>query len=479
MESLMPPKPPTPSDVRVPPHNLEAEKAVLGTFLLNDSAVADVQSLLEPADFYDPRHQEIFRTVLELAESSKPVDAVTLINELERKELLEKIGGPAYVTGLEQYVISPGNVLHHARIVHEKSLLRRLIRTATEISDEAYTESDNAQSLLESSEQKIFNILSGRGISEFRSIDEDAHEIFLDLARRAENRHEVTGITTGLEDLNTLTGGFHHSDLLILAARPSVGKTSLALNMAVAASSKLRVMGDGGKPRNPAVAVFSLEMNREQIIHRMVCTKAEIPMDLVRKNRLGEHQLERFQRELEEMRTLPIYINDTAGLDPTEVRLQAQRLKVRDPNLSLVIVDYLQLMSVKHGRIESRQQEVSQISRMMKALARDLDIPVLAISQLSRGIESRRGPEQRPRLSDLRESGALEQDADVVMFLHRIYRQDDAAREAEHGPAVSLVDLIVAKQRNGPIGTCHLLFREDFTRFERLEPGSNDRAPRR
>ncbi|HBF34918.1 TPA: replicative DNA helicase, partial [Candidatus Sumerlaeota bacterium] len=416
------------------------------------------------------RHQEIYRVVLDLAADSKPIDPLTIVNELERKGVLEKVGGAAYVTGLEQYVISPGNVLHHAKIVHEKSLLRRLIRTSAEIAEDAYTESDDAKSLLQASEQKIFNILSGRSSAgEFRSIDEEASQVFLDVVHRAEKRDEVSGLPTGLSDLDKMTGGMHPSDLMILAARPSVGKTSLALNMAVSACRHKREFGDEFK--HPAAAVFSLEMSRDQLIQRLVCTEAEIPMDLLRKNMMSEKQLRKFQDGLTALRELPIYINDTAGLDPTELRLQAQRLKSRVPELSLIVIDYLQLMSIRHSNVENRQQEVSQISRMLKALARDLNVPVLALSQLSRGVESRTAKDAKPRLSDLRESGAIEQDADVVMFLHRVFRPErEAGEERGNQPSVSQVDLIIAKQRNGPIGTCHLLFLEDYTHFVRMAP---------
>lgn len=457
-------------DMQPLPHNLEAEKAVLGTFFLNERSVADVQAMLEPEDFYDPRHQEIYRTVLQQIEADKPIDFTLIINELERRGVLEKVGGPAYITSLEQAVISPGNVRHHAGIVHEKSLLRKLIAITGEISQDASYERKDTQDLLLEAEQKFFKILTGRVSSEFRSISEESIEVYNELVHRSENRQNVTGLTTGLPNVNQLLGGFQPSDLIILAARPSVGKTSLALNMALAAAESNHV-NEPGVQGPPGVAIFSLEMSTRQVIHRLVCTKAQIRMDLLRKNMLNEAQLAKFGQTLEEMSGLNVFINDTANMNPMEMRLHAQRIKQRCPNLSLIIVDYLQLMSgSSKSSDQNRQQEVSEISRAMKGMARDLNVPVIALSQLSRGIESRRGADARPRLSDLRESGAIEQDADVVMFIHRT-EERDTEKEQNDSPSVLLVDLIVAKQRNGPVGTAHLLFREDFTHFVPLAPG--------
>jgi replicative DNA helicase len=456
-------------DIRMAPHNLEAEKAVLGTLLLVESAFTDVQGILSVDDFHDLRHRAIYTAIEALVGLGRPLDVLSIHDELDRQGMLDRAGGLAYISGLEQSVISPGNVRHHAEIVREKSMLRQLIRVAGEVSDEAYTEAEDSQNLLKSTQDKLFNLLSGRVQNEFRSIGEEAvQNIYRDVIRRSESRHETTGITTGIKVVDDLTGGLHPSDLIILAARPSVGKTSFALNIAVSAANHCRV-NERGEQYNPAVGIFSLEMSFEQVIQRIVCTQAQIPMDLIRKNTISRSQIEDFKQELEQMALLPIYVNDTPGMDPTELRLQAQRLKSRDSRLSLIIIDYMQLMSVKHGRVESRQQEVSQISRMLKALARDLDVPVVALSQLSRNIESRRGKDQTPRLSDLRESGSIEQDADVVMFLHRLWRNEPQAGEKIQGPRMSIVDLVVAKQRNGPIGTCHLAFREDITRYEKLE----------
>ncbi|MFP4380861.1 MAG: replicative DNA helicase [Candidatus Sumerlaeia bacterium] len=456
-------------EIQMAPHNVDAEKAVLGTLLLVNTSITDVQGKLDVADFYDPRNREIYNTILELVEDNKPIDNINLIDELNRKGMLDKCGGPGYIATLEQNVISPGNITHHADIVHEKALLRQLIQVSTEISQEAYTESDESENILKRSQDKLFNILTGRVQQEFRSIgDEAAHAIYLDVVRRMESKQEVTGLTTGIPVVDEKTGGLHPSDLLILAARPSVGKTSFALNIAADAAMKRR-LDDNGNPYFPGVGIFSLEMSFEQIIQRMVCTQAQIPMDRIRKNNMDRGQVQEFKEWLEKMSQLPIYVNDTPGLDPTEMRLQAQRLKARDPNLSLIVVDYLQLMSIRHGRSESRQQEVSQISRMLKAMARDLNVPVLALSQLSRNIESRRGKDAEPRLSDLRESGAIEQDADVVMFLHRVWRNEPDEEGVIHGPRMSIVDLVIAKQRNGPIGKCRLAFHEEFTRYERME----------
>ncbi len=458
-------------DSRTQPHNLEAERAVLGTFLLREAALTEVQAILSPEDFYDPRHQEIFALLIEIQQRGEPIDPIVLVNEFSRRGDLEKVGGAAYLAALEQSVISPDNVGHHAQIVHEKSLLRKLIQASSAITEDAMTENKDTDALLKESEQRIFEILTGRATSEFRSIGEDASEVYQELEKASENRQDVTGVPTGLLDLDTMTGGLQPSDLVILAARPSVGKTSLALNIAAAAAHS-HYKNHPGAEGPPGVAIFSLEMNRRQVITRMVCTKAGIPMELVRKNMLNANQLAKFAETLQDMSDLDVFINDTPGVSPVEMRLHAQRLKARCPNLSLIVVDYLQLMSgSSNNRSESRQQEVSEISRSLKALARDLNVPVLALSQLSRGIESRRGSEARPRLSDLRESGAIEQDADVVMFIHRINDREMEEMRQAGDASVLLVDLIIAKQRNGPVGTCHLVFREDITHFAKLTAG--------
>ena len=458
------------------PHSPDAERTVLGTLFLRPEHLGDVQTALDTEDFFDPRHQEIYQVIVDLAVQNQAIDLMVVLNELERRGVLEKVGGPSYLAAFEQYVVVPANVLYHAQIVREKSRLRQLQRAGLEIAEAARMERDKSDELLRDSEAKLFGILDQQsGMGEFRSIRDGATEIHSELVSRHENRRGTTGITSGLADLDRLLGGFQRSDLIILAARPSVGKTSLALNIAAAAAKSL-MHGSDGKPYRPGVGIFSLEMSYDQVVHRLVCTEAQIPMSLVRKNMLNEPQFEQYQTYLQQLSDLDIYISDTPGLSPIEVQLQAQRLKRRCPNLGMIVIDYLQLMSIKGGRNESRQQEVSEISRSMKALARDLDVPVLALSQLSRGIESRTKKDARPRLSDLRESGAIEQDADVVMFIHR----EDDGREIEprnpNEPSVRQVSLVVAKQRNGPIGDVNVLFREDFTQFVNLAANASDRG---
>jgi len=453
------------SKVRTPPHNLQAERAVLGTFYLNPNAVADVYAILQPEDFYDPRHQEIFRVVVDLFERNAPIDPMVLINEIGRLGRLEKIGGPAYLTGLQQYVVSPGNVLHHARIVREKSMLRQLLRVSAEIAENAYSEPEEAEELVRDSERRVFEILKESVGRQFSPFEKVVQEVYDDVARRSEYRQEVTGLPTHFRRLDSLTGGFQRSDLIILAARPSVGKTSLALNIAAQAAMGAHAAPDGGRQR-PGVALFSLEMSESQVVQRMICTRALVSMDKLRKNVLSHQEVEKFKVAAQEMRDAPIFVNDTPGIDPVELRLQAQHLKMRCPNLALIVVDYLQLMSVRRRRMESRQQEVSEISRSLKSLARDLEVPVLALSQLSRGIESRRGADREPKLSDLRESGAIEQDGDVVMFIHRRATGVPESQAREEPNVVA--DLIIAKQRNGPLGRVGMVFRADFTQFAEL-----------
>lgn len=463
---------------RIHPHNLDAEKAVLGTFFLNERAVVEVQGLLAVADFYDPCNQAIYSAVLALVRDDKPVDPMLLMNALDAKGELEKVGGMAYITGLEQYVISPNNVMHHAGVVKEKSDLRRLINVAASVADDALGEHGTADHILAKAENALFQIMAGKDAKEFRSVADCVDEVYHEIEERSDNKGVATGVTTGLHNVDELTGGLQKSDLIILAARPSVGKTSLALNIAYAAAMQGLIAHegrvDGSEPAG--VAIFSLEMSYKQLITRLACTKASVRMDLVRKNRISPDDQALLADTMEDMKSLPIWINDTPGLNSAEMRAQAQRLKTKHPNIALIIIDYLQLMSGNIGR-ENRQQEVSEISRALKALARDLDVPVLALSQLSRGVEHRKGKDAKPRLADLRDSGAIEQDADVVAFLHRVEpREATEGHEAEHDSNTSKVhrvDMIFAKQRNGPIGTCQLLFREDYTQFVPLAPQYN------
>ncbi len=454
---------------QIPPHNTTAEQTVLGTFFLDERTLAEVQSLIGPDDFYDPRNQEIFRVLLDMVEDNKPIDLMLLTSEMERRGILQKVGGPAYLAGLEQFVLSPANVGHHAKLVREKSLLRQILSLTGEVADDTMHERHSSEDLLGDFEQKISKILVGTSQYEFRSIAEDTLEVYRNLERRSDNRQEVTGLSTGIPTLDLLTGGFQPSDLIVLAARPSVGKTSLALNIAAAAAKSVHRGDDDARVR-PGIGIFSMEMNREQVIQRMVCTEAQIKIDLLRKNMLSEAEILKFSNALEDLRQYQIYINDAPTLTATDLRIHSQRLQNRCPNLALIVVDYLQLMGGQRARGESRQQEVSDISRSLKAIARDLKIPVLALSQLSREIESRRGKDAKPRLSDLRESGAIEQDADVVMFIHRKEARD-TDKDDDEDDQVSLVNIIVAKQRNGPIGTVQVLFREDFTQFVPLAPG--------
>ena len=457
-------------DARVKPRNTDAEQAVLGSMFMKDAAIVDVAATLSEDDFYDPRNQAIYRVMLSTHEAGRPIDPMVVINELDRLGILEKSGGPAYVTGTLDYVITPENVLYHAEIVKEKSQLRSTIDVAEHISEEAIKETDESEVILQKAEAQIFSLMSVSDKGEFRRISEDTEEVREEVFERIKNKGKMTGVTSGIRGIDDLTGGWQKSDLIILAARPSVGKTSMALNMAVAAaksSHKASVDVAG----SPAVAIFSLEMSRNQLIQRLACTEARIRGDHLRRNMLSDSDVVKFSKELTRMNDLEIHINDSSSLTPAQLRMHSRRVKTKCPNLSLIIVDYLQLMS-SDRRIDNRQQEVSEISRALKGVARDLNVPVIALSQLSRNIESRKGEEARPRLSDLRESGAIEQDADVVSFIHRsMDRDEDSA--SNPGESVLLTELIICKQRNGPVGSVDMLFNESYTLFTGATPNVN------
>lgn len=452
-----------------PPSNVDAEKAVLGSMILDAQAIEVVAALLKPASFYQDRHRYIYEVILDLHEKGMGVDFTTVVDELNRKKQLEKVGGPAYVTGLEAHVFSTANVEHHARIVLEKYQLRELADLAAAIRHEALTEQDAVGTLLDMAEKRIFDLSEQRTTRDFQDIGTLTIQTIDEIDRRAGSTQEVTGVATGYADLDEWTGGLQKSDLIILAARPSVGKTAFALNMTANIGAGLRsrqLHPDLARP----VGVFSLEMSAPQINMRLLSTITEVPMHVMRTGRLTTRDKQRLHTMARQLHGLPIYIDDTPGISILELRAKARRLASMRPDLSLLMIDYLQLMR-GGGRVENRQQEIAEISRSLKALARELNVPIIALSQLSRLIEQRKGKNSRPVLSDLRESGAIEQDADVVMFLHReknYDKKDEDDDQPKGAITAEKAELIIGKQRNGPIGIIDLVFFRETATYHNL-----------
>lgn len=439
---------------RVPPQNIEAEQCVLSAMLLDREAIAKATEILTSSDFYREAHRVIFNAMLELYNKNEAVDLVTVTEILRRDNKLDDIGGLAYVTGLANAVPTAANVKYHADIVAEKSVLRQLVRVSTEIATMGYEANDDVGVLLDTAESRILEISNRKKKADFTPISDVLMDSVQNLEKLLNNKGGLTGLPTGFVDLDKLTSGLQPSDFIILAARPSMGKTALALNIvqnvALRAHKKI-----GGEPRS--VAFFSLEMSKEQLVSRMLCAEASIDSQRLRVGELGDGDWDALWTACDAMSKAKIYIDDTAGITAMEMRSRARRLKA-EHGLDLIVVDYLQLMqgSGKRSSSGDRQQEVSEISRSLKALARELNVPVISLSQLSRSVESRNI--KRPMLSDLRESGSLEQDADIVAFL---YREDYYDKETEN----KHTELIIAKHRNGPVDTVNLFFHKQYTKF--------------
>lgn len=439
---------------RVPPQNIEAEQAVLGAMLIDKEAIAKATELLSADDFYREAHRVIFSVMLELYNKNEAVDMVTVTEILKRDNKLEDIGGIAYITSLANVVLTAANVKYHAEIVAEKSVLRQLVRVSTEIAAMGYEANDDVGTLLDTAESRILEISNRKKKADFTPINDILMDSVQSIESLLQNKGGLTGIPAGFADLDKLTSGLHPSDFIILAARPSMGKTALALNIVQNVALRAH-KAIGGEPRS--VAFFSLEMSKEQLVNRMLCAEAGIDSQRLRVGEMHDEDWTHLWDACDTMSRAKIYIDDTAGITAMEMRSRARRLKA-EHGLDLIVVDYLQLMqgSGKRNNSGDRQQEVSEISRSLKALARELDVPVLALSQLSRSVESRQV--KRPMLSDLRESGSLEQDADIVAFL---YREDYYNPETEN----KHTELIIAKHRNGPVDTVNLFFQKQFTKF--------------
>jgi replicative DNA helicase len=446
------------SSHKMPPQNIEAEQSVLGGVLIENGAIHKVMEVLTPDDFYREAHQKIYNSLLDLSERDEPADLITLTNELRKRDQLDSIGGASYVASLIDTIPTAANIGYYARIIKEKSILRKLIETATDIVTQGYQDREDVEGLLDEAERAIFQIAENRVRPSFYPIREIVKSSFKTLEKLYEKKELVTGIPSGFKDLDLMTAGFQPSDLIIVAGRPSMGKTALCLNIAQYAAIEKKV----------PVAIFSLEMSKEQLVLRMLCSEARVEGTRIRTGFLSESDWPKLTLAAGNLSDAPIFIDDTAALTILELRAKARRLK-GEHGLGMLVVDYLQLM---RGRtmIENRQQEISEISRSLKALAKELNLPVIAVSQLSRRSESRE--DKRPQMSDLRESGAIEQDADLILFIYR----DEVYNRSEENPNRGKAEVIIGKQRNGPTGRIELAFLDKFTMFKDLYTGPSEQG---
>lgn len=440
---------------RIPPHNIEAEQAVLGCMLLDADVIPTVTELIKSEDFYRDDHREICEAIIDITEKAGPVDIITVSEQLQLRGTLDNIGGLDYLAGITGAVPTTANARHYAKIVEEKALLRRLIKAAADISGMSYEASEEAAFVLDRAEKSIFDILQKRSTQGFTHIKDVLLETFSRLEELYNSKGFITGIPTGFNDLDFKTAGLQNSDLVLIAARPGMGKTAMALNIAQYAAVQ----------RHVPVAIFNLEMSKDQLVNRMLCSEVMVDSHKMRTGKLEDDDWKKIAQALAPLSEAPIYIDDTPGISVMDIRAKCRRLKL-EKNLGLVVIDYLQLMQGR-GKIENRQQEVSEISRSLKILAKELNVPVVTMSQLSRGPESR--TDHRPMLSDLRESGAIEQDADIVMFL---YRDDYYNPETERK---NIAEVIIAKHRNGSTGTVELRWFGEYTKFANLKRDEHSR----
>ena len=434
----------------LPPQDLDAEESVLGAMLVSPTAVAIVSEILQPDDFYRRSHATIYQTILEMYGAGETVDSITLTNGLGTRGLLDQVGGRAVVHTLASTVPAAANARHYADIVRDAATYRSLIRAGTEIAELGYEHVGEPQELVDQAEQIVFSIADQRISHDFTPLNSLLVESFERLGALAESGSDITGMPTGFRELDRITAGFQRSNLIILAARPSMGKTSLGLNIAAHL----------GVHANVPVAIFSLEMSQGEVTQRLMCSEAKVDSKRLQTGRLDDADWVKLTNACDKLSRAPIYIDDSAGVTPIEIKAKTRRLQSRlNGELGMVIVDYLQLMGGQ-AKVENRVQEISQISRALKLIARDLDVPVMALSQLSRAVEQR--GDKRPQLSDLRESGSIEQDADVVIFIYRDEYYDKTSES--QGTA----ELHVAKHRNGPLGTVELAYLGRYTKFDNL-----------
>ena len=435
------------SMLKLLPQSIEAEEAVLGAILVNPMALGKVIEFLKPETFYKPAHKVIYEAMLELFKKNEPIDIVTVSEYLRNKDELENAGGRSYINDLALNVVTTANIEFYARIIQEKEIKRALINAGSEIVSMSY-ENEDTDNVLDSAQKMIFNIAAQKDTTDLVPIQDLVVTSYEEIEQRFNNKDELVGVDTGFYDLNVLTSGLRKSDLIILAARPSMGKTAFALNLAQNVAMKSK----------KGVAIFSLEMPKSQLVKRMLCAEAEVDTQRITSGNIQPKDWEKLVDAMTRISDSKIYIDDTAGLTATDIKAKCRRLMMQEKDLGLVVIDYLQLME-GGGNPNDRNQQISVISRSLKGLARELDVPIIALSQLSRGVESR--PDKRPMMSDLRDSGAIEQDADIIMFIYRdeYYNKDDVNNKGK-------AEVIIAKHRNGPVGTIDLLFQSNITKFK-------------
>ncbi len=436
------------------PQSVEAEEAVLGAILVNPASLGKIVEFLKPESFYKPAHKFIYEAVIELFKRSEPIDILTVSEHLRNKNELEKAGGRSYINDLALNVATTANIEYYAKIIKEKDIKRALINAGSEIVSMSY-ETEDTDRVLDDAQKLIFNIAAQKDTNDLASIQNLVVSSYEEIENRFNNRDELTGVTTGFYDLDNITSGLQKSDLIILAARPSMGKTAFALNIAQNVALKAK----------KGVAIFSLEMPGKQLVKRMLCSEAEVEANKVQTGNLQPKDWEKIVEAMTRLSDARIYIDDTSGLTAIDIKAKCRRLMMEEKDLGLVVIDYLQLM--EGGNPNDRNQQISAISRSLKGLARELDVPVIALSQLSRGVEQR--PDKRPMLSDLRDSGAIEQDADIVMFIYRdeYYNHDDVDNKGK-------AEVIIAKHRNGSTGPVHLLFQANITKFKNPTKTTNE-----
>ncbi len=436
------------SSHRLPPQNLEAEQCVLGSVLLQKGALERALEIVEPEDFYREAHKTIFGAMVALFNKNEPIDLITVTNILKNQNKIDAIGGPAYLASLTDIVPVSANIVYYGRIVHQKGILRKLIEVSSDIANRCYEAQDDIDTLVDEAEQTIFDIARSKSKQAFNPLSAIIPKAFEALEKRFHRKEAITGVATGYHDFDEMTAGLQPADLIILAGRPSMGKTALAMNI---------VQHVAFNEKTP-VAVFSLEMSEEQLALRMLCSQSRVDSQRIRKGTLRERDWPNITRACGILSESPIFIDDTPGITVLEMRAKSRRLK-SEQNIGLIVIDYLQLMQGR-SNTERREQEISEISRSLKAMAKELDVPVIALSQLNRSLENR--PNKRPKLSDLRESGAIEQDADVICFIYR----DEVYNKSEDNPYRGVSEIIIGKQRNGPTGTIKLTFLDEITTFE-------------
>ena len=434
---------------RTPPHNIEAEQAVLGAIFLDPEVFSTAAERIGPTDFFRASHEVIFESMYELFEKGEPIDLVTVTTLLSNSDKLEIAGGVTYLTDLASSVPTAANIDYYSKIVEEKALLRRLISTATDIVTKSFSREDEVEEVLDEAERSILEVSSRQNVNAFKPIKDVLIEVYDNIEQLHHAKDDVTGISTGYRDLDRMTSGFQKNDLIIVAARPSMGKTAFALNIA----QNVAINSDEN------VAIFSLEMGAEQLVQRMLCAEGNIDSQRLRTGKLEQKDWGKLTMAMGSLSHAGIFIDDSPGIRVADIRAKCRRLK-QEHGLGMIIIDYLQLIQGSNLSRENRQQEVSEISRSLKSLARELEVPLIALSQLSRSVESRQ--DKRPMMSDLRESGSIEQDADIVSFL---YREDYYDSESEQ----QNIEIIISKQRNGPTGTVELAFVKQFNKFVDLD----------